>query len=84
MDNKLLLVKSITLLYRENLLEKITENSSDLIRTVLEDIKLNEIKVGLNTEQENGNIQTVTTYKPITKRYELSGSNEKYKEYKMG
>lgn len=52
MDNKLLLVKSITLLYRENLLEKITENSSDLIRTVLEDIKLNEIKVGLNTEQE--------------------------------
>lgn len=36
----------------------------------------------LNTEQENGNSQTVTTYKPITKRYELSGSNEKYKEYK--
>lgn len=27
-------------------------------------------------------VKTVITYKPITKRYELSGSNEKYKEYK--
>ena len=36
----------------------------------------------LNTEQENCNSQTVTTYKPITKRYEVSEYDEKYKEYK--
>ena len=36
----------------------------------------------LNTKQENGNIQTISTYKPITKRYEISEYDEKYKEYK--
>lgn len=36
----------------------------------------------LNTEQENHNSQTISTYKPIKKRYELSEYDEKYKEYK--
>lgn len=36
----------------------------------------------LNTEQENSNSQTVTTYKPITKTYDLYEYDEKYKEYK--
>lgn len=35
----------------------------------------------LNTEQENHNSLTVITYKPITKKYNISNNNEKYKEY---
>ncbi len=41
MDNKLLLVKSITLLYRESLLPN-EENSASLVKTVLETIKVND------------------------------------------
>ena len=36
----------------------------------------------LNTGQENCNSQTITTYKPITKTYDLYEYDEKYKEYK--
>lgn len=35
----------------------------------------------LNTKQENYDGQTVITYKPITKRYDLTTYEEKYKEY---
>lgn len=52
MDNKSLLIKSITLLYRESLLASNTENSSDLIRTVLENVKLPEISMALNKERD--------------------------------
>lgn len=52
MDNKLLLVKSITLLYRESQLLDKSSNSIDLIRTVLESIKINSIGIGLNTDRE--------------------------------
>lgn len=41
MDAKLLLVKSITLLYRESLIAN-NENSADLVKTVLETIKIQE------------------------------------------
>ena len=37
----------------------------------------------LNTEQEGYDNQTVATYKPITKRYNLSDCDEKYKKYKV-
>lgn len=52
MDSRLLLTKSITLLYRESLIPGKTDNSSDLVRTVLEDIKLVEITVTANKERD--------------------------------
>lgn len=52
MDNKWLLVKSITLLYRESLIPDRTENSADLVRTVLESIKLPEMSLSLNHDRE--------------------------------
>lgn len=48
MDNRLLLAKSIILLYRESLLPGKTENSNELVRTVLEGIKLAEIGIDVN------------------------------------
>lgn len=48
MDSKLLLVKAITLLYREGLLPEKNENSADLVRTVLEGIVLPNEPIGLN------------------------------------
>lgn len=52
MDNKLILVKAITLLYRESLIPENTENSSDLVRTILENIKLPELSLSLNRDRE--------------------------------
>lgn len=52
MDAKLLLVKSITLLYRESQLVLKTENSADLVRTAIETIKIPDIGIGINTERE--------------------------------
>ncbi len=51
-DSRLTLCKCITLLYRESLLSERTENSSDLVRTVLETIKLPEVSLSLNHERE--------------------------------
>ncbi len=52
MDNRLLLVKCITLLYRESLIPDKTENSADLVRTVLESIKLPELSITMSHEKE--------------------------------
>lgn len=52
MDDRSLLAKSFTLLYRESQLINKTENSSDLVRTVLNDVVVNDIALGLNTERE--------------------------------
>ena len=52
MDNKLLLAKSLSLLYWESLLQDRTENSSDLVKTVLETIQISEVGLGINTERE--------------------------------
>lgn len=52
MDNKLLLAKSITLLYQESKLQDKSENSADLIRTVLENVQVSEVGVGLSTTRE--------------------------------
>lgn len=51
MDHKLLLVKSVTLLYRESLLAA-TEPSSELVRTVLEQIKLSDVNLTINHERD--------------------------------
>lgn len=52
MDNKLLLTKGITLLFRESQLSDNPDSSRDLVRTVVEAVKLPEVGVGLNTERE--------------------------------
>ena len=51
-DNRLLLVKSITLLYRESELGGETNNSSELVHTVLESIKLPELAITMNSERD--------------------------------
>lgn len=52
MTPKLLLAKSLTLLYRESQLLQRNENSADLVRTVLESIKVSEVGIGFSTERE--------------------------------
>lgn len=52
MDNRLLLTKAITLLYRESLVQDKTENSIDLVRTTLENVKAPEVVVGINPERD--------------------------------
>lgn len=52
MDNKTLLIKSITLLYRESLLTDGVENSSELVRSVLENVKVSEIGLGISGDKE--------------------------------
>lgn len=51
-DNKLLLVKCITLLYRESLITEQDSNSADLVRTVLERLAIPELALGLHPERE--------------------------------
>lgn len=52
MDNKLLLIKSITLLYRENQLNPDDDNSADLILNIVDKIKTQELSLSINTERE--------------------------------
>lgn len=52
MNSRLLLVKCITLRYRESLLEDKETNSADLVRTVLEGIKLPETALSMNEERD--------------------------------
>lgn len=52
MDIKLVLVKAVTLLYRESLLTEKETNSSDLIRTVLAGLKLPEVALSVNPERQ--------------------------------
>lgn len=50
MNNKHLLVKSITLLYRESQLDGVREKSSELVRNIISSIKLAEVNLGMNEE----------------------------------
>jgi hypothetical protein len=52
MNNKMLLVKSITLLFRESQLPVKTENSADLIRTVIGDMQIPDVGVGMSGDRE--------------------------------
>lgn len=52
-DKKLLLVKCVTLLFRESQLQNITDNSSNLVKTITSSISLPEVSVGMvNTERD--------------------------------
>ena len=52
MNAQSLLVKCITLLYRESQLTVKTENSNEVVRSILEEIKVNEFALGANTERD--------------------------------
>lgn len=52
MDVKLLLVKAATLLVRESQLENNNTPSVDLVRTVLESVKIPEVAIGVNSDRE--------------------------------
>ena len=52
MNNKLLLVTGITLLYRESQLSSINEKSSHLIREIIQGIKLPEVSIGFDHERD--------------------------------
>lgn len=52
MDNKVLLIKSIMLLYRESLLRSDTNNSKELVRGVLDSIKSSKIGLGISGDEE--------------------------------
>lgn len=52
MNHKLLLVKAITLLYRESQLPKSSENSSGLVRGILNTIKDPQVNIGLDHERD--------------------------------
>lgn len=52
MDDRLILVKCITLLYRESMITEKQENSSDLVRTILESIKLPEYNLSINHDRD--------------------------------
>jgi hypothetical protein len=52
MDNRLLLVKSLTLLYRESQLPDTDSNAKELVRTVLEGIQLSDINLSVNHERD--------------------------------
>lgn len=52
MNNKLLLVKGITLLYRESQLSGNKENSSALVRQVLSEVKVPEVSLGVDHERD--------------------------------
>lgn len=74
MDNKLLLVKCVTLLYRESMIPDKTENSADMVRTVLSAIKLPELSITLNHEKEHlGALRETALYmcgRPVEETYE--------------
>jgi hypothetical protein len=52
MSELLLIVKAITLLYRESLLEQKDNSTDDLVRKILETIKAPEATIGITKEQE--------------------------------
>lgn len=51
LDNKVLLAKCVTLLYRESLLPNVGDNSFDLVRNAMKDVTVNDNTFGFNTEK---------------------------------
>ena len=76
MELNILLSKCITLLYRESQIENSTENSADLIKTVVEKIRINDINIGLpaakNTAQGLKTLILEMCNHSIGHTYELS------------
>lgn len=52
MDNKLLLAQSVILLHRESKMIERSDNSVELIRTVLRDVKVSDLGIGITTDRD--------------------------------
>lgn len=76
MNNKLLLVNGITLLYRESQIPGAHENSAGLVREIVQNIKLPEVSVGIDHERDILNSLKMTALvmceSPLDHEYELS------------
>lgn len=74
-DSDLILIKSITLLYRESQLEHHTENSADLVRTAIDKIQVSEVDIGIatqrNTTRSLKDLVTVMLKNPVSHIYTL-------------
>ena len=51
MDNKLVLAKCVALLFRESQVENLTESSKDLVRTVVDRLRINDSVVGVQSQK---------------------------------
>lgn len=76
MDNKLLLTNSIVLLYRESQFADPQDNSADLVKEIVETVKLPELSIGLDHEKDilSGLKKTALgmAHNPPNHKYELS------------
>lgn len=83
MDNKQLLIKSATLLYRESQLPIKVENSSDLVRTLIEKVKVTEVAAGFNMDRDltSGLKEIVLEMcnNPVDHEYSLSDLLQRFK-----
>lgn len=52
MNNRLLLTRCVTLLYRESLIIDEMDDSKELVRSILQNVQVSETGLGLNTERE--------------------------------
>ncbi len=73
MNNKLLLVKAITLLYRESFLPDSESNSSDLVNNLINTIKISDVSIGLNTEKD-----TITALRDTAKGMAANPASYQY------
>jgi len=78
MEPKLLLTKCITLLYRESQLKDKSENSSDLVRTVLESVSVPETTIGMNTDRD-----VIKALKETTLEMCLQPVDHEYDKYSL-
>lgn len=76
MDPNIILVKSITLLYRESQLENNTDYSGDLVKTVVGKIQLSDTDIGIATRRSVAiglrDLVLEMARSPETKTYEIS------------
>lgn len=76
MNHKHLLVKCITLLYRESLIEENPQRSSDIVHNILNEIKISEVNLGISQDNDllrnlKRTAQTMCD-DPIDVRYDIS------------
>lgn len=79
MDKKLLLIKATTLLYRESQLEGTSENSAELVRSLLEGITLPEISAGMIDSERD----QLAALKTICLEMCANGSQHKYEPVEL-
>lgn len=79
MEVNVLLSKCITLLYRESQLEKNTDNSVDMVRTALDEIRPSEVQIGTTAGQKD----VVESLKDLVLEMCSSGPQNGYDETEL-